>query len=58
MPASRALNVGLWLLGPSTNTTEGTGAGVRCVFIDGHNNQSATFNARLAGMTAPFYGAG
>jgi len=28
------------------------------VFVDGHNNQSPTFNAQLAGMTAPFYGAG
>jgi hypothetical protein len=28
------------------------------VFVDGNNNQSPVFNSRLAGMTAPFYGAG
>ena len=28
------------------------------VFVDGHNNQSSVFDAGLAGMTAPFYGAG
>jgi hypothetical protein len=28
------------------------------VFVDGHNNESAAFNGRLAGMTAPFYGTG
>jgi hypothetical protein len=28
------------------------------VFVDGQNNQSGAFDARLVGMTAPFYGAG
>jgi hypothetical protein len=28
------------------------------VFVNGHNNQTAAFNTRLAGMTAPFYGTG
>jgi hypothetical protein len=28
------------------------------VFVDGQNNSSAAFDARLVGMTAPFYGAG
>ena len=28
------------------------------VFVDGPNNQSGVFDTRLAGMTAPFYGAG
>jgi hypothetical protein len=28
------------------------------VFVDAHNNQSGVFDTRLAGMTAPFYGAG
>jgi hypothetical protein len=28
------------------------------VYVDGNNNQSAAFDTRLAGMTAPFYGAG
>jgi hypothetical protein len=28
------------------------------VYVDGNNNQSSAFDTRLAGMTAPFYGAG
>jgi hypothetical protein len=28
------------------------------VFVDGENNRSSVFDTRLAGMTAPFYGAG
>jgi hypothetical protein len=28
------------------------------VYVDGNNNQSRTFDTRLAGMTAPFYAAG
>ena len=48
---------GRWLV--LSMNTERTPAPVpSVVFVDGHNNQSATFNARLAGMTAPFYGAG
>lgn len=48
---------GRWLV--FSMNTERTPAPVpSVVFVDGHNNQSVTFNARLAGMTAPFYGAG
>jgi hypothetical protein len=40
-------------------STERTPAPVpSVVFVDGHNNQSGAFDDRLAGMTAPFYGAG
>jgi hypothetical protein len=48
---------GRWLV--LSMNTERTPAPVpSVVFVDGHNNESPTFNARLAGMTAPFYGAG
>ena len=48
---------GHWLVG--SMTTEHAPAPVpSVVFVDGHNNQAAVFDARLAGMTAPFYGAG
>lgn len=48
---------GRWLV--TSMNTERTPAPVpSIVFIDGHNNQSAAFNSRLVGMTAPFYGAG
>ena len=48
---------GRWLV--LSMNTERTPAPVpSVVFVDGHNNQSPTFNAQLAGMTAPFYGAG
>jgi hypothetical protein len=46
-----------WLV--AAMSTERTPAPVpSVVFVDGHNNQSAAFDSRLAGMTAPFYGAG
>jgi len=46
-----------WLV--TSMNTERTPAPVpSIVFVDGHNNQSAAFNSRLAGMTAPYYGAG
>jgi hypothetical protein len=48
---------GRWLV--RSMNTERTPAPVpSVVFVDGRNNESATFSARLAGMTAPFYGAG
>jgi hypothetical protein len=48
---------GRWLV--ASMSTERTPAPVpSVVFIDGHNNQSAAFDAGLVGMTAPFYGAG
>ena len=48
---------GRWLI--ASMSTERTAAPVpSVVFVDGHNNQSGAFDARLAGMTAPFYGAG
>ena len=48
---------GRWLV--SSMNTERTPAPVpSVVFVDGQNNSSASFDARLVGMTAPFYGAG
>jgi hypothetical protein len=48
---------GRWLV--ISMDTEVTPAPVpSTVYIDGHNNQSSVFDSRLAGMTAPFYGAG
>ena len=48
---------GRWLI--ASMSAERTAAPVpSVVFVDGHNNQSGAFDARLAGMTAPFYGAG
>lgn len=48
---------GRWLV--RSMNTERTPAPVpSVVFVDGHNNQSRVFDARLAGMTAPYYGAG
>ena len=48
---------GRWLI--ASMSAERTPAPVpSVVFVDGHNNQSGAFDARLAGMTAPFYGAG
>ena len=48
---------GRWLV--RSMNTERTPAPVpSVVFVDGHNNQSLVFDARLAGMTAPYYGAG
>jgi hypothetical protein len=48
---------GRWLI--ASMNTERTPAPVpSVVFVDGRNNHSAAFDARLAGMTAPFYGAG
>jgi hypothetical protein len=48
---------GRWVI--ASMNTERTPAPVpSVVFVDGHNNQSAAFDAALAGMTAPFYGAG
>jgi hypothetical protein len=48
---------GRWLV--ASMSTERMPAPVpSVVFVDGRNNQSAAFDARLAGMTAPFYGAG
>jgi hypothetical protein len=48
---------GRWLI--ASMDTERTPAPVpSVVFVDGHNNQSGAFDDRLAGMTAPFYGAG
>jgi hypothetical protein len=48
---------GRWLV--ASMNTERTPAPVpSVVFVDGQNNSSAAFDARLAGMTAPFYGAG
>jgi len=48
---------GRWLV-LSMNTERAPAPVPSVVFVDGHNNQSPTFNAQLAGMTAPFYGAG
>jgi hypothetical protein len=48
---------GRWLV--ASMSTERAPAPVpSVVFVDGHNNQSGAFDDRLAGMTAPFYGAG
>ena len=48
---------GRWLV--SSMNTERTPAPVpSVVFVEGQNNSSAAFDARLVGMTAPFYGAG
>ena len=48
---------GRWLI--ASMNTEHTPAPVpSVVFVDGQNNSSAAFDARLLGMTAPFYGAG
>jgi hypothetical protein len=48
---------GRWLI--ASMSTERTAAPVpSVVFVDGGNNRSGAFDARLAGMTAPFYGAG
>jgi hypothetical protein len=48
---------GRWLV--AAMDTERTPAPVpSIVYIDGLNNQSAVFGRLLAGMTAPFYGAG
>ena len=48
---------GRWLV--LSMNTERTPAPVpSVVFVDGPNNQSRVFDARLAGMTAPYYGAG
>jgi hypothetical protein len=48
---------GRWLI--ASMNTEHTPAPVpSVVFVDGQNNSSAAFDARLVGMTAPFYGAG
>jgi hypothetical protein len=48
---------GRWLV--RSMNTERTPAPVpSVVFVNGANNQSAVFDARLAGMTAPYYGAG
>jgi hypothetical protein len=48
---------GRWLV-LSTNTERTPAPVPSIVFIDGHNNQTSAFNSALAGMTAPFYGAG
>jgi len=48
---------GRWLV-LSMNTQRTPAPVPSVVFVNGPNNQSPTFNARLAGMTAPFYGAG
>jgi hypothetical protein len=48
---------GRWLV-LSMNTERMPAPVPSVVFVDGHSNQSSTFNARLAGMTAPFYGTG
>jgi len=48
---------GRWLV-LSTNTERTPAPVPSVVFVDRHNNQSAAFDARLAGMSAPFYGAG
>ena len=48
---------GRWLV--ASMNTERTPAPVpSVVFVDGNNDQSGAFDARLVGMTAPFYGAG
>jgi hypothetical protein len=47
---------GRWLVG-SMNTEHTPAPVPSVVFVNGHNNQSSTFNARLGDMTAPFYGA-
>jgi hypothetical protein len=48
---------GRWLV--ASMNTERTPAPVpSVVFVEGQNNSSAAFDARLVGMTAPFYGAG
>jgi hypothetical protein len=49
--------LGRWLVF-SMNTQRTPAPVPSVVFIDGHNNQSGVFDTRLAGMTAPFYGAG
>jgi hypothetical protein len=52
-----AFEHGRWLV--VSSQAENTPAPVpSVVYVDGNNNQSTTFDARLAGMTAPFYGAG
>jgi len=48
---------GRWLI-VSMSTERAAAPVPSVVFVDGHNNQSGAFDARLAGMTAPFYGAG
>jgi hypothetical protein len=48
---------GRWLV-RSMNTERAPAPVPSVVFVDGHNNESAVFDARLAGMTAPYYGAG
>jgi len=46
-----------WLV--ASMNTERTPAPVpSVVFVEGQNNSSVAFDARLVGMTAPFYGAG
>ena len=48
---------GRWLV--AAMNTQRTPAPVpSVVFVDGQNNGSPAFDARLVGMTAPFYGAG
>jgi hypothetical protein len=52
-----AFEHGRWLV--VSSQAENTPAPVpSVVYVDGNNNQSTTFDTRLAGMTAPFYGAG
>jgi hypothetical protein len=48
---------GRWLV-VSMNTERTPAPVPSVVFVDGQNNSSAAFDARLVGMTAPFYGAG
>jgi hypothetical protein len=48
---------GRWLVA-SMNTGRTPAPVPSVVFVEGQNNSSAAFDARLAGMTAPFYGAG
>ena len=49
--------LGRWLVF-SMNTQRTPAPVPSVVFVDGPNNQSGVFDTRLAGMTAPFYGAG
>ena len=48
---------GRWLVS-SMNTERAPAPVPSVVFVEGQNNSSAAFDARLARMTAPFYGAG
>ncbi len=48
---------GRWLVA-SSNTMNLPAPAPSIVFVQGANNQSSAFQARLSGMTAPYYGTG